>query len=104
LASAMQGVGPGLHFFGLLMRTLIFLAWQLSRAIENIALLAMLGGVFQATWTIVRLPNDEGRSGSGTVPQAAWKSDGTKIGITLVVFGLGLDMLSIAVRLLLPAS
>jgi hypothetical protein len=84
------------------MRTLIFLAWQLSSAIQNIALLAMLGGVFLATWAIVRPVNDEGRS-SATVPRVAWKSDGTKIGVTLFVFGLVLDMLSIAARLSLPA-
>ena len=86
------------------MHTILFLTWQLSSAIQNIALLAMLSGVFLAGWAVAQFLSDEGRSGSRTVPQAVWNSDGTKFGVKLFVFGLVLDMLSIAVRFLLPAS
>ena len=83
------------------MKNLISITWGLSGALQNFALLAMLSGIFLVAWAIVRYL-DENSAASGAVLRATWASTGAKFGFALLFFGLMLDTLVIAVRLLLP--
>jgi hypothetical protein len=83
------------------LKNLISITWSVSGALQNFALLAMLSGILLVAWASVRYLHENG-SVSGGVSRAAWASTGAKIGFALLFFGLLLDTLATAVRLLLP--
>jgi hypothetical protein len=84
------------------LKTLISITWGLSGALQNLALLAMLSGVLLVGWVIVRYFHENGDAISGALPRAVWGTSGAKIGFALLIFGLTVDMLSIALRSWLP--
>ena len=84
------------------MKSLISTTWALSGAFQNLALLAMLSGIFLVAWAVVRHLSENEDVIRGAMPRTAWGSKGAKIGFALLFSGLALDTLAIAVRLLLP--
>jgi hypothetical protein len=83
------------------LKTAISITWGVSGGLQNFALLAILSGILLVAWAIVRYLHENGGV-SGAVSRAAWASTGAKTGFALLFFGLLLDTLAIAVRLLLP--
>jgi hypothetical protein len=79
------------------------MTWEVSDALENFALLAMLSGVLLVAWPIVHYLKANGAI-SGDVLQAAWAGTGAKIGLPLFLLGLVLDTLSIGIRMSLPGQ
>ena len=96
-----QGDSGGSLSFPCALKTLLSITWGASSALQSFALLAMLSGVFLVAWATVRYLHENGAV-SGAVSRAVWASRGAKIGLALLFFGLALDTLAIAVRLLLP--
>jgi hypothetical protein len=83
------------------MHTLLSAAWLLSGAVGKVALVLMLAGIFMITWGVVRYLSKHGDTGDA-FPRAAWRCRRAALGFFLLFCGIGLDLLAVGVRLLIP--
>jgi hypothetical protein len=84
------------------MHTLLSAAWLLSGAVGKVALVLMLAGIFLITWGVVRYLTKHSADVGDAFPRAAWRCPRSALGFFLLFCGIGLDLLAVGVRLLIP--
>ena len=83
------------------MHALLSTAWVLSGAVGKVALVLMLAGIFLIAWGVVRYLSKHGDI-DDAFPRAAWRCPRSALGFLLLFCGIGLDLVAVGVRLLIP--
>jgi hypothetical protein len=84
------------------MEALLDSIWGLSGLLENIALIAMLAGVFLVAWAVVKSFSKQETEQSDICLSKVWRTGWAASGLALLVIGMLLDVFAIWVRLSAP--
>jgi hypothetical protein len=84
------------------MEALLDSVWGLSALLEDIALIAMLAGVFLVAWAIVKCFSEQEAEQSDICLSKMWRTRRASSGLALLVIGIVLDVFAIWVRLSAP--